>query len=325
MSHVRGFCVALLARLSFEPHAWSAIARVAVIGDPAIGHTSTMSVMRVVYQGEPGAFSEEAVLAFFGEAGERTAVPTWRAVFEAVADGSAGHGVIAIESSLAGTIRETYDLLGEFYDRDIRIVGEVAVPVRLALLALPGQALGAIDRVYSHAQALVQADAFLRSREWQVMTTYNTAGAARMIVERQELQAAAVASPRVAELYGLEILADDIQAGEENRTRFAVLSRVPGGRPAPADPAVPHRTTLVFAVRNVPGSLHRCLGAFAGRGVNLSSLESRPARRTRWEYVFWVDVDAAVDEPACAAALDDLRAETEMVRVLGSYPRAVET
>jgi len=301
---------------------------------------------QVVYQGEPGAFSEEAVLGFFGEARERAAVPSWRAVFEAVADGSAAAGVIAIESSLAGTIRETYDLLAEFYDRGIRIVGEVAVPVRLALLALPGQSLDWIDRVYSHAQALVQADAFLRSREWQVMTTYNTAGAARMIAERRERRAAAVASPRVAALYGLEILADDIQAGEENRTRFAVLALegaantsgaadapVAADAPSAADaaataptpgPAPAFRTTLVFAVRNVPGSLHRCLGAFAGRGVNLSSLESRPARRARWEYVFWVDVDAAVDDPACAAALADLRAETEMVRVLGSYPRARE-
>ena len=282
---------------------------------------------QVVYQGEPGAFSEEAVLAFFGEDRERSAVPTWRAVFEAVADGTAETGVIAIESSLAGTIRETYDLLAEFFERDVRIVGEVTVPVRLALLALPGQTLEGIDRVYSHAQALVQADAFLRSREWQVMTTYNTAGAARMIAERGERRAAAVASPRVAELYGLEILAHDIQAGDENRTRFAVLARAgaePAGTSAAPDPAVPRRTTLVFAVRNVPGSLHRCLGAFAARGVNLSSLESRPARRTRWEYVFWVDVDAAADDPACAAALDDLRAETEMVRVFGSYPRAAE-
>lgn len=287
---------------------------------------------QVVYQGEPGAFSEEAVLGCFGEERERAAVPTWRAVFEAVADGSATAGVIAIESSLAGTIRETYDLLAEFYDRGIRIVGEVAVPVRLALLALPGQSLDWIDRVYSHAQALVQADTFLRSREWQVMTTYNTAGAARMIAERRERRAAAVASPRVAALYGLEILADDIQAGEENRTRFAVLALeaavgVTDDRDAvlapPASDAA-FRTTLVFAVRNVPGSLHRCLGAFAARGVNLSSLESRPARRARWEYVFWVDVDAAVDDPACAAALADLRAETEMVRVLGSYPRARE-
>ena len=288
-----------------------------------------MPTTRVAYQGEPGAFSEEAVIGFFGEGAERTAVSTWRAVFEAVADGTAGAGVVAIESSLAGTIRETYDLLAEFFERDVRIVGEVTVPVRLALLALPGQTLDRIDRVYSHAQALVQADAFLRTREWQVMTTYNTAGAARMIAERTERHAAAVASPRVADLYGLEILADDIQAGDENRTRFAVLARpgddampVEAGAPRTSD--TPYRTTLVFAVRNVPGSLHRCLGAFAARGVNLSSLESRPARRARWEYVFWVDVDAAVDDPACAAALDDLRAETEMVRVLGSYPRASE-
>ncbi len=283
-----------------------------------------MSGTPVVYQGEPGAFSEEAVLGYFGEDRERTAVPTWRAVFEAVADGSADRGVIAIESSLAGTIRETYDLLGEFYDRGIRIVGEVAVPVRLALLALPGQSLDWIDRVYSHAQALVQADTFLRTRPWEVMTTYNTAGAARTIAERHERRAAAVASPRVAELYGLEILAADIQGGDENRTRFAVLAKVAGETQPATDPTKPHRTTLVFAVRNVPGSLHRCLGAFAARGVNLSSLESRPARRARWEYVFWVDVDAAVDDPACAAALLDLRAETDMVRVLGSYPRAAD-
>jgi prephenate dehydratase len=296
----------------------------------------TASVTRpstVVHQGEPGAFSEEAALAFFGDDAllERRAVPTWRAVFEAVGQGPDTAGVVAIESSLAGTIRETYDLLDEFYDRGIRIVGEVSVPVRLALLALPDQSIGDIDRVYSHAQALVQADSFLRSREWEVMTTYNTAGAARMIAERGERRAAAVAAPRVAGLYGLDILADDIQSGAENRTRFAVLSTDPETVAAAAHP-VPsagderaRKTTLVFAVRNVPGSLNRCLGAFAARGVNLSSLESRPARRGRWEYDFWVDVDAAADEPSCAAALVDLRAETEQVRVLGSYPRALET
>jgi prephenate dehydratase len=278
----------------------------------------------VVYQGEPGAFSEEAVIAFFGEARERTAVPTWRSVFEAVADGTAPAGVIAIESSLAGTIRETYDLLLEFHERGVRIVGEVSVPVRLALVALPGQSLDWIDRVYSHGQALVQADAFLRSRSWEVLTTYNTAGAARGIAERHERRAAAVASPRVAALYGLEVLADGIQAGEENRTRFSILALDGAPAPEPLGPTAGRRTTLVFAVRNVPGSLYRSLGAFASRGVNLSSLESRPTKRARWEYVFWVDVDAATDDPACAAALDDLRGETEMVTVLGSYPRAAE-
>jgi prephenate dehydratase len=290
-----------------------------------------LTVPRVVHQGEPGAFSEEAALAFFGDdpAMPRTAVPTWRAVFEAVAADRGTAGVVAIESSLAGTIRETYDLLAEFYDAGVRIVGEVSVPVRLALLALPGQTLEEIDRVYSHAQALVQADAFLRSRDWEVMTTYNTAGAARMIAERAERRAAAIAGPRVAGLYGLDVLADDIQSGAENRTRFAVLSSDPAtiaaaGGASEAGDGRARKTTLVFAGRNVPGSLNRCLGAFAARDVNLSSLESRPARRARWEYDFWVDVDAAADEPACAAALSDLRAETEQVRILGSYPRALE-
>jgi prephenate dehydratase len=284
------------------------------------------TVAKVAFQGEPGAFSEEAVLAFFGDGVKPGPVPTWRSVFETVRDGSVDAGVVAIESSLAGSIRETYDLLSEFYDAGIRIVGEVSVPVRLALVALPGQTLDWIERVYSHAQALAQADEFLRTREWQVMTTYNTAGAARMIAEKRERRAAAVAAPRVAELYGLEILAADIQSGDNNRTRFAILGRDGSAVAAPASEpqSGPRKTTLVFAVRNVPGSLNRCLGTFASRGVNLSRLESRPARTARWEYVFWVDVDADAAEPACAAALAELGTEAEMVHVLGSYPRTGE-
>jgi prephenate dehydratase len=282
-----------------------------------------MTITKVAFQGEPGAFSEEAVHSYFGNGVEPSAVPSWRAVFEAVQDGSVDSGVVAIESSLAGSIRETYDLLAEFYETGVRIVGEVSVPVRLALVALPGQTIDWIERVYSHAQALAQADEFLRTRDWQVMTTYNTAGAARMIAEKRERRAAAVASPRVAELYGLEVLAMDIQTGDDNRTRFAVLGRL--GSAAPSAPeAGPRKTTLVFAVRNVPGSLNRCLGTFASRGVNLSRLESRPARTARWEYVFWVDVDADAAEPSCAAALAELAGEAEMVRVLGSYPRTAE-
>jgi prephenate dehydratase len=280
--------------------------------------------VRVAFQGEPGAFSEEAVESFFGGAAEAIAVPTWRAVFGAVRDRDVDAGVVAIESSLAGSIRETYDLLSEFYDSGIRILGEVSVPVRLALLALGGQSIESIERVYSHAQALAQADEFLRARSWQIMTTYNTAGAARMIAEGSEKRAGAIASPRVAGLYGLEILAENVQSGDENRTRFAVLARNDARLPAFGDPAAPRKTTLVFAVRNVPGSLHRCLGAFAARGVNLSRLESRPARTARWEYVFWVDLDADAADPDFAAAVDALQDEAQMVRILGSYPRAAD-
>jgi prephenate dehydratase len=283
----------------------------------------TASQPRVAFQGEPGAFSEEATLGFFADP-QPIAVPTWRAIFEAVREGTVEAGVAAIENSLAGTIRETYDLLAEF---DLRIVGAVSVPVRLSLLALPGQRLEDIERVYSHAQALAQADEFLRTRPWQVLTTYNTAGAARMIAERGERKAGAVASARVAALYGLEVVAPDIQTGGDNRTRFVVLAPAALAEawlrePPPAD--APMMTTLVFAVRNVPGSLHRCLGAFAARGLNLSRLESRPTRAARWEYVFWVDLDADAAEPAAAAALDELRREAAMVRILGSYARPAD-
>jgi len=285
--------------------------------------------LRVAYTGEPGAFAEEAVLRFF-EAPDPVALSSFRAVFEAVRDGSVAAGVVPVESSLLGTIRENLDLLWEF---DLPIVGEVSVPVRLALLGLPGETLDSVTRVYSISAALAQADEFLRSRPWTVQTTYNTAGAAKQVAERGERGAAAVASARVAPIYGLSVLADDIQSGTDNRTRFAVVARQgAAGRSAVLTAARaealagPARTSLAFAVRNVPGSLHRSLGAFATRGLNLSRLESRPwtGRVSRWEYLFWVDLDGDPGDPACAAALEDLRGETELVRILGTYPQAPE-
>lgn len=281
----------------------------------------------VAYAGEPGAFAEDAVLRWF-RAPEPRPTRSFRAVFESVRDGAALAGVVPVESSQLGTIRETLDLLYEF---DLAIVGEVSVPVRLALLALPGVPLEAIQTVHSIAAALAQADQFLRSRTWTIETTWNTAGAARAIADRGIRSAAAVASPRAAALYGLSVVADDIQDGSGNRTRFAVIAR-PGAGPevraaaALTATAGTPKSTLVFGVGNVPGSLHRSLGAFASRGINLSRLESRPwtGRGSRWEYLFWVDLDDDAAEPACAAALADLGREAEMVRILGTYARASE-
>ncbi len=282
----------------------------------------------VAYAGEPGAFAEDAVVAAYGDV-PRRAVGSFRDVFVAVSDGSAAAGLLPIENLLNGTVRETYDLLLE---HELAVVGEVVVPVRLCLAALAGQSLDDIVRVYSHVQALGQAEAFLRTRAWTTLTTYNTAGAGKIIRDTGELGAAAVLSPRAAALFGLEVLADGIQGASDNRTRFFVVAR-PDGDPAtdPATaapgpgPAAARRTTLAFAVRNEPGTLLRALQAFASRGVNLSSLESRPSRTAAWEYVFWADIDADAGEPACAAAMDDLRAASTMVRILGSYPRAAES
>lgn len=285
----------------------------------------------VAFSGEPGAFAEDAVMAYFCD--PRTLPVTgFREVFEAVTSGRAISGVVPIENLVNGTVRENYDLLLE---HDLVIVGEVTVPVELCLAALPGQRQEEIERVYSHIQALGQADRFLRSRPWSLLTTYNTAGAGKMIVERGERGAAAVLAPRAAALFGLEVLAERIQNVPDNRTRFVVLVR-PGTtldaawiREPVAGVAARSggghgqlmRTTLAMAVPDEPGALHRALAIFAAAGVNMSQLESRPRPGRAWEYIFWMDLDAAADDPVTRAALDELAATVPMVRVFGSFPR----
>lgn len=270
----------------------------------------------VAYAGEPGAFAEDAVLIAFGDV-DRKSVASFRAVFEAVAAGDAAAGVVPIENVIHGTVRENYDLLIE---HELVIAGEVVVPVRLCLAALPGQLLEDIERVYSHIQALGQAERFLRARPWQLLSTYNTAGAGKAIADAGELRAAAVLSPRAAALFGLEILAEDIGDLADNRTRFLVLALPGAAVPALVDPPVLRRTTLVVAVRNEPGTLLAVLEVLAAHGLNMRKLESRPSRERAWEYVFWIDLDGDAAEPAMAAALERVRNVTTMTRILGSYP-----
>jgi prephenate dehydratase len=272
------------------------------------------------FSGEPGSFAEDAVHAYFGPTSTTLASGGFRAVFEAVQAGRADAGVVPIENLVNGTVRENYDLLLEF---PLEIRGEVVVPVHLCLAALPGERLDSIERVYSHAQALGQADEFLRARPWTLLTTYNTAGAGKSIVERGERGAAAVLSPRAAARFGLAILAEGIESVPDNRTRFLVVAAPGVELPPPMPRAIaPHsgmRTTLVLGVRNEPGTLLRALAVFAAHGLNLSSLESRPARDRPWDYVFWVDLDADADQPNTRAALTELAEVTTMVRILGAY------
>ncbi len=274
----------------------------------------------VAYAGEPGAFAEDAVMAAFGDV-PRTALGSFRAVFEAVARGEAPLGVVPIENVINGTVRENYDLLLE---HDLVIRGEVVVPVSLCLAALPGERIEGIERVYSHIQALGQAEAFLRSRPWQLLTTYNTAGAGKAIADGGERGAAAVLSPRAAALFGLEVLADGIGDLPDNKTRFVVIARPDDPPPTLLASGPTRRTTLVVAVRNEPGTLLAVLRVFGDHGLNMHKLESRPSRERAWEYVFWVDLDADTADPATAAAFDELAAVTTMTRVLGSYPAATD-
>jgi prephenate dehydratase len=270
----------------------------------------------IAYAGEPGAFAEDAVLLAFGDV-ERRALGSFRAVFEAVAAGDAVAGVVPIENVIHGTVRENYDLMIEF---DLAIRGEVVVPVRLALAALPGQRLEDIERVYSHIQALGQAEAFLRARPWQLLSTYNTAGAGKAIADARESGAAAVLSPRAAALFGLEVLADQIGDLPDNRTRFLVLTQPGATMPTLVDPPAAKRTTIVVAVRNEPGTLLAVLRVLADHDLNMRKLESRPSRERAWEYVFWIDLDGDLADAGMAAAIGDLDGVTTMLRVLGSYP-----
>ena len=223
---------------------------------------------RVAFQGERGAFSEDAVLRFFGDI-ELLPCRSLAHVFEAAAEGKADFGVVPVENSQAGSINETYDLLLRY---DLNIYGEIALEVNHCLMAPPGESLASINTVYSHPQALAQCEQFLRRLDVEIVPTYDTAGSAKLIREKGLVNCAAVASKRVSQIYQMQILAEDIQTIPDNYTKFFVVSK------DKAMHADKNKTSLVFAARNAPGALYSCLGAFATRDINLTKLESRPSK-----------------------------------------------
>lgn len=272
-----------------------------------------MDDLIVAYQGEPGAYSESGVLELFPEA-DRSPVSSIRKVFEAVEVGRADMGLVPIDNSQAGSINETYDL---FLKHGLHLVGETVVRVDHCLLALPGTAIDDLDEVISHPQAIAQSEEFLSALGVSIRAEYDTAGAAKQIVAEKMKGTGAIASRRAAELYGLEVLAERIQTYPDNYTRFGVLSRSP-------DPlAEPNKSSLVFGVGHVAGSLYRCLGAFAERHLSLTKLESRPRAGRPWEYVFYVDVEAPSAAPTMIEALAEVSDHATFTRLLGTYASAL--
>jgi prephenate dehydratase len=263
----------------------------------------------VAYQGEAGAYSEEGVLNLFPDA-DRQPFQSIRKVFEAVEVGRVDNGLVPMDNSQAGSINETYDL---FLKHGLHLVGETIVRVDHCLLALPGTAIDDLQEVISHPMAVSQCEEFLTSLEIKVRAEYDTAGAAKRIFDDKLEHTAAIASRRAGELYGLEVLAEKIQTYPDNYTRFGVLSR----NPAPL--MSPDKSSLVFGVGHVAGSLFRCIGAFAERHLSLSKLESRPRAGRPWEYVFYVDVEAPAGDPAMVEALTEVSEHATFTRLLGSY------
>ncbi len=274
---------------------------------------------RVAFQGEYGAFGDEAVRSYFGrEAGIQPEPCPYRSfaeVFRAVATGEVNYGMVPVENSQAGSINDVYDLLRQ---HDLFVIGEHGHPVNHCLLCLPGQQIGDIKRVISHPQALAQSDVYLRELGAEIVATYDTAGSAKMIREENLHGVAAVAGIGAAELYQLEVLARSIQTIKDNYTRFIALGREPAPRREGAA-----KTMLVMATAHQPGSLYRCLGMLADHQINLLKLESRPSRQRAWEYVFYLDFEGHREEGSVRAALADLAGHTTFCKVLGSFLREV--
>jgi prephenate dehydratase len=276
-----------------------------------VGTPVTLPRVKVAYQGEPGAFSETAVLAAFPDA-DPLPCETVRIAFSRVTSGEADVGVVPVENSQAGSVNETYDLL--LNSSLVRIVGEVVVRVDHALLAPQGSRLEQVERVYSHWQALAQSEDFLASLGVETVAVHDTAGAARMVAERGRTSEAAVASVEAGARLGLAVLAERIQTYPDNFTKFAVIGT------GDASLGTPDKTSLVMAVHDRPGSLLASLKPFADHGINMTKLESRPRRGAPFEYVFYLDVERSGDDPELQAALADVRLHTSMLKILGTFP-----
>ncbi len=269
----------------------------------------------VAFQGEKGAYSEEAIRQHFGSEVETLPCRAFEHIFETVETEEAEFGTVPVENSSAGSINKAYDLL---LDHDLRVHGEILLRVRHCLMTLPGQADN-IREVRSHFQALAQCEEYMNRMGYTAVPWYDTAGSAKDLAANPEEGVAVIASRLAAETYGLEIVQESIEDLRNNFTRFFVVGKGEAPRTETS------KTSLVFAVPNTPGSLYRALGEFSNRGVNLTKLESRPRRNRPWQYVFYLDFDGHWQDKAAADALLNLLSEAAFVKLLGSYPAAIRS
>ncbi len=267
--------------------------------------------VRVVFQGVEGAYSEMALIKYFGEDTDRVNVETFRDAMHLIADGAADYGVLPIENSTAGIVSQNYDMLAEFENY---IVGEVVVKIEHCLLGLPKSSLENIDTVYSHPQGLSQCARFLDAhRRMRQVEAENTAMAAQKVKEDNLFNQAAIASRHSAELYGLDILAENISLDDENFTRFIVVTNQRIFRKDAG------KISISFLLPHERGALYRLIGHFIFNGLNMSKIESRPIPGRTWEYCFFVDFEGNLAESPVKNAIRGLREEAINLRILGNY------
>lgn len=289
-------------------------------------HTPTAPSPRVAFQGERGAFSEEAAVRLLGESVALVPRTTFESLFAAVGEGAADYALAPVENTLAGSVQKCYDLLLE---GALRIVAEVIIPVRHCLVGCPGSSLDTIRAVESHPVALAQCERFFAAHtRLRRVVSDDTAGSVARVVRRGDPTRAAIAGRRAAELYGGQVLLEGVEDDRENYTRFLLLA--PGANesegelsdrlPELSDGA--DKLSLVLKLPHKPGALHHALEPFARRRIDLLKIESRPVRGEPWQYHIFLDLSASTTSAEAAEALAELRARAASVRLLGCYPSA---
>ncbi|HEV7329096.1 MAG TPA: prephenate dehydratase [Bosea sp. (in: a-proteobacteria)] len=271
-----------------------------------------MSVV-VSYQGEPGAFSSQAALQVFPDC-ELLPCRTFEDALAAVSDGAARYGMIPIDNSIAGRVADIHHLLPR---SGLHIIGEHFLPIRFHLMAVEGATLATLKTVQSHIHALGQCRKIIRKLGLKAEVAADTAGSARQVAEAGDPTRAAIAPHIAAEVYGLNILMEDIEDEKHNTTRFVVLSKYPEFARQGAAKTV---TTLIFQVRNLPAALYKALGGFATNGVNMTKLESYMVDGHFSATMFYSDVEGHPDDPALRRALDELAFFSKEMKILGVYP-----
>ncbi len=277
--------------------------------------------MKVAFQGELGAFSQQAIQQLLGPRAEPAPYQRFDEVFAALKSEKVGAAVLPIENTLHGSVHENYDLLLRY---DFEITAETSVRIVHNLIAPPGVPFERVRKVYSHPVALNQClDFFRRHKRVERVTFYDTAGSVKMIMKDRPADAAAIASDLAAKIYGGRILRREIEDDRQNFTRFFLLEPA-GSKPRTLRGAAknPWKTSLVFSTKNIPGALFRALSALALRDLNLVKIESRPLRGKPWEYLFYLDLLGRSNDPVVQKALGHLEELADFLRVLGTYRAA---
>ena len=266
--------------------------------------------LSVALVGDAGTFSHKACTQYFGASAGGVPVSTSRRVFESVREGEARFGIVPLENSLTGSVHENYDLLLEL---DLRIVGEIMLRIEYSLIGRPGTRVEQVRRVFSHPEVFRQCQPFIENQHWELVSTRDEATAVKVLREKGTDSDAAIAGRDAAELHGMALLQEGIEANPRNYTRFGVIGTraLTQGRRT--------KSSLIYQTKNRPGALYETLGLFADNSINLVKLESRPIHGQPWEYMFYVDVEADAEAPEFEPVLEELRRHADFLKVLGAY------